>query len=56
MDGGPGGNGFDCGSSSVVLDYNPDNGDTVAGKCKIVNNVGIEFSTDPQFIADDNEK
>lgn len=56
MDGGPGGNGFDCGPSSVVLDYNPDNGDTVAGKCKIVNNVGIEFSTDPEFIADDNEK
>lgn len=56
MDGGPGGNGFDCGPSSMVLDYNPDNGDTVAGKCKIVNNVGIEFSTDPEFIADDNEK
>ena len=55
MDGGPGGNGFDCGPSSMVLDYNPDNGDTVAGKCKIVNNVGIEFSTDPEFIADDNE-
>lgn len=36
----------------MVLDYNPDNGDTVAGKCKIFNNVGIEFSSDPEFISD----
>ena len=53
MDGGPGSNGFDCGPSSIVLDYNPDNGDTVAGKCKIVNNVGIKFSSDTDFILDD---
>ncbi len=46
MDGGPGSNGFDCGASSMVLDYNPDNGDTIAGKCKIVNNVGIDISSD----------
>ncbi len=53
MDGGPGSNGFDCGPSSIVLDYNPDNGDTVAGKCKIVNNIGIKFSSDTDFISDD---
>jgi hypothetical protein len=46
MDGGPGSNGFDCGSSSIILDYNPDNGDTIAGKCKIINNVGIDFPSD----------
>lgn len=46
MEGGTGSNDFDCSGNSIVLDYNPDNGDTVAGKCKIVNNVGIDFSSD----------
>ena len=46
LDGGPGANHFDCPISllglarSVVLDYNPDNGDTIAGQCKIINTVG----------------
>jgi Ca2+-binding RTX toxin-like protein len=46
LDGGPGANHFDCPISllglarAVVLDYNPDNGDTIAGQCKIVNTVG----------------
>jgi Ca2+-binding RTX toxin-like protein len=46
MNGGSGSNGFDCSGNSIVLDYNPDKGDTVAGKCKIVNNLGIDFSSD----------
>ena len=46
LDGGPGANHFDCPISllglarSVVLDYNPDNGDTIAGQCKVINTVG----------------
>jgi len=46
LDGGSGANHFDCPISllglarAVVLDYNPDNGDTIAGQCKIVNTVG----------------
>jgi Ca2+-binding RTX toxin-like protein len=47
MSGGRGANHFDCPaasvvglSDSVVLDYNPANGDTIAGACKIVNTVG----------------
>lgn len=43
MYGGSGSNNFDCGINSMILDYNPDNGDIVAGKCKIVNNVVIDF-------------
>jgi hypothetical protein len=34
---------FDCGtiaSSAIVMDYNPNDGDTVTGKCKLVNTVG----------------
>jgi Ca2+-binding RTX toxin-like protein len=49
MNGGSGRNDFDCSGNSIVLDYNPDNGDTVAGKCKIVNNVEIDFSSDIDF-------
>ncbi len=44
MEGGTGSNTFDCGvapGKSIVLDYNPDNGDTISGECKIVNNVGL---------------
>jgi Ca2+-binding RTX toxin-like protein len=46
LDGGPGANHFDCPVSllglarAIVLDYNPDNGDTIAGQCKVVNTVG----------------
>lgn len=45
MKGGSGANHYDCPLSllgmarAIVLDYNPDNGDTVAGQCKIVNTV-----------------
>ena len=46
MDGGTGNNEYDCSGNSIVLDYNPDNGDTVAGNCKIINNEGIDFSRD----------
>lgn len=47
MEGGTGSNSFDCGlvpAKSIVLDYNPDNGDTISGQCKIVNNVGLSTS------------
>jgi Ca2+-binding RTX toxin-like protein len=46
MEGGSGANHFDCPLSvaglarSMVLDYNPANGDTISGKCTLVNNVG----------------
>ena len=52
MDGGTGANHFDCPISllglarAVVLDYNPDNGDTIAGQCKIVNTEGNTNSDD----------
>ena len=44
MDGGPGADHFDCGSvtttigpKAAVLDYNPSQGDTISGNCKVVN-------------------
>jgi Ca2+-binding RTX toxin-like protein len=46
MYGGKGANHFDCSLSalglarSVVMDYNPSNGDTIGGPCKIVNTIG----------------
>ena len=46
MEGGTGSNSFDCGilaGKSIVLDYNPDNGDTISGQCKIVNNIGTDI-------------
>lgn len=52
MKGGSGANHFDCPISllglarAVVLDYNPDDGDTIAGQCKIVNNVQDDDSSD----------
>ena len=56
LDGGTGANHFDCPISllglarAVVLDYNPDNGDTIAGQCKIVNTVGSGSSANvPQI-------
>jgi Ca2+-binding RTX toxin-like protein len=56
LDGGPGANHFDCPISllglarAVVLDYNPDNGDTIAGQCKIVNTLGSGSSANvPQI-------
>jgi hypothetical protein len=56
LDGGPGANHFDCPLSllglarAIVLDYNPDNGDTIAGQCKIVNTVGSGSSANvPQI-------
>ena len=46
VDGGDGANHFDCPVSvlglarAIVLDYNPDNGDTISGQCKIINTIG----------------
>lgn len=41
MDGGPGADHFDCGTSTtskaIVMDYNPTDGDTISGNCKLVN-------------------
>jgi Ca2+-binding RTX toxin-like protein len=42
MQGGQGADLFDCGITgghAVVLDYNPSQGDTLAGNCKIVNSI-----------------
>jgi len=45
MKGGSGANHFDCPLSllglarAIVLDYNPENGDTIGGQCKVINNV-----------------
>ena len=46
MDGGIGSNEFDCSGNSIVINYNPDYGDTIAGNCKIVNNIGINITRD----------
>lgn len=49
MYGGSGANSFDCGlvpGKTIVLDYNPNKGDTTAGQCKIVNNIGTDFPND----------
>ena len=46
MYGSKGANHFDCSLSalglarSIVMDYNPANGDTISGPCKIVNTIG----------------
>lgn len=51
MYGGKGANNFDCPLSalglarSVVMDYNPSNGDTLSGPCKIINTVGNSDSS-----------
>ena len=51
LDGGQGANHFDCPLSllglarTIVLDYNPHNGDTIAGQCKVVNTVGLGGSS-----------
>ena len=58
MDGGPGADHFDCGPpttsvgpKAVVLDYNPSQGDTIAGNCKIVNTQSSSgTSSQPQVI------
>jgi Ca2+-binding RTX toxin-like protein len=50
MNGGAGMNSFDCGiGKGIVLDYNPSNGDTVAGQCKIINNIGVDFPSEPEI-------
>jgi Ca2+-binding RTX toxin-like protein len=50
MYGGAGMNTFDCGiGTGIVLDYNPENGDTVAGQCKIINNIGVDFPSDTKI-------
>ena len=51
MNGGKGANHFDCPLSvvglarGIVLDYNPSNGDTISGSCKLVNTVGNAQNT-----------
>jgi hypothetical protein len=51
MNGGKGANHFDCPLSvvglarGIVLDYNPSNGDTISGSCKLVNTVGGQGNT-----------
>jgi RTX calcium-binding nonapeptide repeat (4 copies) len=49
MYGGADMNTFDCAGlgKGIVLDYNPERGDTIAGQCKIVNNVGVYFPSHP---------
>ena len=51
MNGGAGMNTFDCGGigKGIILDYNPSNGDTIAGQCKIINNVGVDFPSEPDI-------
>ena len=50
MYGGAGMNTFDCGiGKGIVLDYNPENGDTLAGQCKIINNIGVDFPSDTEI-------
>lgn len=57
MGGGSGANHFDCPASiaglarSVVLDYNPANGDTISGKCTLVNNMGHTDGADGRHAA-----
>ena len=52
MYGGRGANHFDCPLSAlglaktVVMDYNPSNGDTISGFCKIVNTIGNGDTSD----------
>lgn len=59
MYGGKGANHFDCSLSalglarSVVMDYNPSKGDTIAGPCKIVNNLSSQSPDVPKGIPKD---
>jgi Ca2+-binding RTX toxin-like protein len=56
MYGGMGTNSFDCGlvpGKTIVLDYNPNKGDTIAGQCKIVNNIGTDFPKDIEITPPD---
>ena len=59
MFGGPGANHFECVLSaiglakSVVMDYNPANGDTISGPCKIVNTIGNGNTEIPQITLPD---
>ena len=57
MYGGSGSNSFDCGlvpGKTIVLDYNPNKGDTIAGQCKIVNNIGMNLPNDIEIPVNDN--
>ena len=61
MYGGPGANHFECVLSaiglakSVVMDYNPANGDTISGPCKIVNTIGNGNTDIPQITLPDTD-
>jgi RTX calcium-binding nonapeptide repeat (4 copies) len=59
MYGGKGANHFDCSLSalglarSVVMDYNPSKGDTIAGPCKIINNLSSQSPDIPKGLPKD---
>ena len=61
MFGGPGANHFEMWTvshrtcQSVVMDYNPANGDTISGPCKIVNTIGNGNTEIPQVTLPDTE-
>jgi len=58
MYGGTGANSFDCGlvpGKTIVLDYNPNKGDTTAGQFKIVNNIGTDFPNDIEITPPDSD-
>ena len=58
MYGGTGANSFDCGlvpGKTIVLDYNPNKGDTTAGQCKIVNNIATDFPNDIEITPPDSD-
>lgn len=46
MDGGSGANSYECNSNSIVLEYNPDNGDVISDKCNILSSNDKNFSSD----------
>jgi Ca2+-binding RTX toxin-like protein len=57
MNGGGGANHFNCPLSvaglarSIVLDYNPSNGDTISGSCSLVNTIGNNNNNNSPNIA-----
>jgi Ca2+-binding RTX toxin-like protein len=59
MYGGKGANHFDCSLSalglarSVVMDYNPSKGDTIAGPCKIINDLSSQSPDIPKGLPKD---
>jgi hypothetical protein len=62
MSGGSGVNHFECPQSigglarSIVLDYNPANGDTISGQCSLVNNAGSSDGRGGGGVGGNNDK